>query len=300
MKKILLFLAASALLADSPAADGAKELLKVPVATDRPAGPGAASPSPSAAPASSTPAPAKSVAEPAETPSPAEPVGEPADESVDESVDEGTEIVPAAFPVERYSVLWENSPFQTESVAPPVESPGLSQRFVLSGILRENGEYLVWVRERATQQSYMVKKNEPNSIGLSLAEVSESPEKQSEASATVRLGSEIGVIKFDAVGAPGVAMAMPAAVPPPIPQPGLRPMAQVPRPAVPQGVPAQAGVPSIPQIPNQGGVPAVPGVVPTAPGPGVPGTGQAQAAPGQEQMPPPRVIRRRAIVPAAP
>lgn len=293
MKRILLFLAVPALLANSPAADDAKELLKVPVATDRPAGPSAAASSPAAVPAASPPASAKSEPSPAETPPPAE--LPPA-----ESADASGEIVPAAFPVERYSVLWENSPFQTESVAPPVESPGLSQRFVLSGILRENGEYLVWVRERATQQSYMVKKNEPNSIGLSLAEVSESPEKQSEASATVRLGSEIGVIKFDAVGAPGVAVAMPAAAPPPIPQPGLRQMAQVPRPAVPQGVPAQAGVPSIPQIPNQGGVPAVPGVVPTVPGPGVPGTGQVQAAPGQEQMPPPRVIRRRAIVPAAP
>jgi len=295
VKKILLFLAAPALLASSFGADDAKELLKVPVATDRPAAPAAAASPPPAVPAASPSAPAKSEPSPAEMPPPAE--LPPA-----ESADESGQIVPAAFPVERYSVLWENSPFQTESVAPPVESPGLSQRFVLSGILRENGEYLVWVRERATQQSYMVKKNEPNSIGLSLAEVSESPEKQSEASATVRLGSEIGVIKFDAVGAPGVAVAMPAAVPPPIPQPGMRqiPQAQRTGTAVSPGMPTQTGVPPIPQIPNQGGASAVPGVVPTVPGPGVPGTGQAQAAPGQEQMPPPRVIRRRAIVPAAP
>ena len=42
-----------------------------------------------------------------------------------------------------------------------------------------------------------------------------------------------------------------------------------------------------------------PGVVPPVPGPPVPPAGQVQT-PGQEQMPPPRVIRRRAIVPAAP
>ena len=45
-------------------------------------------------------------------------------------------------------------------------------------------------------------------------------------------------------------------------------------------------------------VPTPPGVVPPVPGPGVPQGGQVQG--GNGQMPPPRVIRRRALIPATP
>jgi hypothetical protein len=171
----------------------------------------------------------------------------------------------------------------------------LAQRFVLGGILRENGEPVVWIRERATQQSIKVARNSTNNLGLSLVEVSETMDKQSDATATIRLGGELGVIKFD-VAAPGMAMPPPMARPPMMPAP-VRP----PQP-VPGAVPGQPGtaMPGMPQqqIPVNPAI-AQPGIVPPVPGPGVPQNGQVQA-PGQEQMPPPRVIRRRAIVPAAP
>jgi len=275
---VAVFLASSRVAAS----EGAKELLKVPPAEDR------ATPGDSADPAA-----------------PAEPVQNKAEDLTDagptegESSEAADSIVAEAYPVERYATLWEKSPFQTESVAPPVESPGLAQRFSLSGILREGGEYLVWIRERATQQSYMVNKKGPNAIGLSLVEVAESPERQSEASATVRLGGEIGVIKFDAVAAPGAPP--PMAMPQPVPQPGARAFPQPPRPAVPvpQVAAVQPGYPGAPPVPGQPPVP--PGVVPPVPGPGVPpAPGQPQVAPGQADMPPPRVIRRRAIVPSTP
>jgi len=287
--KIATFLAATLLLLPrATASEEAKELLKV-----------------SAVEARAEPAAPASPAEGGEKePTVDQPAANPPAEEEAPVAAEPEQIVPEAYPVERYAVLWENSPFQTESVAPPVESPGLAQRFSLSGILRENGEYLVWVRERATQQSYMVSKNGPNVIGLSLVEVAESPERQSEASATVRLGGEIGVIKFDAVAAPG-APPPPMAMPQPVPQPGVRAFPQPPRaaPQVPPVAAAQTGYPGAMPVPGQPGVPAViaPGVVPPVPGPGIPAPpGQAQVAPGQEQMPPPRVIRRRAIVPSAP
>jgi len=210
------------------------------------------------------------------------------------------DIVPAPFPVSRYESLWENSPFQIESIAPPQQSEGLGQRFVLGGILRENGEPVVWVRERATQQSYQVRRNATNNLGLSLVEVQESMEKQSEASATVRLGNEQGVIKFDTAGGsvPGVGMASPAMARPAVPVPLRTPQTGMPVAAPNQSVPGGVAVPNMPATTS---VPAVsqPGVVPPVPGPPVPPDGQVQA-PGQEQMPPPRVIRRRAIVPAAP
>jgi hypothetical protein len=280
------------------ASEEAKELLKVPPAADRPLAAEADAPAQSDAATNAAP-----VATPTPESTEAQPPP-PADAPAENKPSEA-EIVPEPYPVSRYALLWENSPFQNESVAPPVESPGLSQRFALGGILRENGEYSVWIRERATQQSHKVNKTSANKLGLTLVEVAESPGKRSEASATVRLGAEIGVIKFDNTAAAGGVPAMPSPfVPQPTVNAGMRPFPQAQRPGVLSPVqPIQPGVPvQQPQAAgaiNPGAV--APGIVPPVPGPGVPSDGQAQVAPGQGQaMPPPRVIRRRAIVPAAP
>ena len=281
----------SALLACSlHGSEDAGKMLKVPPAGDRPVGDAA----PAAKSQEAQPAPSPPASPPPESgqePSPAE--SPPAAPSAEAGA--GT-VVSEPFPISRYASLWENSPFQIESIAPPQQSEGLAQRFVLGGILRENGEPVVWVRERATQQSYKVARNSTNNLGLSLVEVSETMDKQSDATATIRLGGELGLIKFDvAAGAasPGMAMPPPMARPPMMAAP-IRP----PQP-VPGAVPGQPGT-AMPGVPAQQ-IPAIaqPGIVPPVPGPGVPQGGQVQV-PGQEQMPPPRVIRRRAIVPAAP
>jgi hypothetical protein len=269
--------------------EDAGKMLKVPPAGDRPVGDAmAAVESKEAQPAPSPPA--SPPAEPGQTTPQAE--ADLADPSAEA-------VVAEPYPVSRYASLWENSPFQIESIAPPQQSEGLAQRFVLGGILRENGEPVVWVRERATQQSYKVARNSTNNLGLSLVEVSETMDKQSDATATIRLGGEVGLIKFDvAAGAasPGMAMPPPMARPPMMPAP-IRPPQPVPGAFPGQPGTAMPGIPSQ-QIPVNPAI-AQPGIVPPVPGPGVPQNGQVQA-PGQEQMPPPRVIRRRAIVPAAP
>ena len=267
--------------------DEAAKMLKVPAVSDRPVN-GTNGPSgvKTAVPqVSPVPAPA------ADSPGPA------TDEKTT-SVAAADPIAPEPFPLSRYAMLWENSPFQNESIAPPQQSEALAQRFVLGGILREKGEYRVWVRERATQKSHQVTKDAPNKeIGVSLVEVVESPDKQSDASATIKLGAEVGVIKFDSAGTPGLAV------------PGApAPQAMAPRPfppAQPVGIPAPQ-----PAVAPQGSVaaqqpavinpPASPGAVPPVPAPGVTSVQGQQGLPGQNQMPPPRVIRRRAIVPAAP
>jgi len=202
----------------------------------------------------------------------------------------GDGVVPEAFPLSRYEPLWERSPFQVESVAPPVESAGLAQRFALTGLAAINGEPIAFLMDRATQNRIMVKKDS-TANGLSLVQV-DLQQKYSDSTATVRQGAEVGVVRFDATApAPGMmappSMAQPMrAMPPGIPQPPMppQPVAQIPG----QPVPAQT-VPGMPQPP---------GVVPSVPGPGVPQDGQVQG--GQGQMPPPRVIRRRALIPAAP
>ena len=220
------------------------------------------------------------------------------------AADAGDTLVPPAFPVSRYQQLWERSPFQLESIAPPTESVGIAQKFALTGIAQINGDPIVFLLERATQTRHMLDKK-TNTAGLSLVQV-DMQQKLSESTATVRQGSEQGVVKFD----PG-ANAAPGMMPPAIPQPG-RPIIRATQPGMPQAaaIPPQVVPAATPVMPSQPiqqqqpaqGITQTPGLVPSVPGP-QPGQDSAQAGtpvPGQESQPPPRVIRRRAIIQPAP
>lgn len=265
--------------ADSPTA---QDLLVVPSPEPRPGDPDAAP-----VPEATRESPAEEVAQDGS-----------GDDTAPAASPDAEEILPPPFPISRYQELWERSPFQLESAAPPpAESAALAQRYALTGIAEIGGEPIAFLMERATQQRLMVKQQEGES-GLSLVQVDVVQTKYESSTATVRQGSEVGVVKFDA----GAAMATPV-IPQPqvyappnvpgVPQPGM--------PGMPMGQPAQPVPGQPPRVAGiqPAGVPAVPGVIPGPPGQGVPSNGQVQQ-PGQQPMPPPRVIRRRAIVPAAP
>jgi hypothetical protein len=264
--------------AEPPAA---KDLLVVPSAEPRPSDSGG------------EPAVAQAVAESASAGTETPPAGEAgADVGEESGLSETPEdgFLPSPFPVSRYKELWERSPFQLESAAPPPPaSASLAQRYALTGIAEISGEPIAFIMERATQQRLMVRKDGSGSGDLALVQIDVAPKKYGDSTVTLRQGAEVGVVKFDA------GPAMPA---PPMAQ-GMVP------PQVQPGNPAMLVPPQPPQVPGQpgqmAGVPAqaAPGVVPPVPGPGIPNNGQVQQ-PGQPQMPPPRVIRRRAIVPAAP
>lgn len=256
-------------------------MLKIPDVETRPSD-AAATESPA------SPSPASSELSPDE---PAMPAAEP----VADPEAGGEAIVPPAFPLSRYQPLWERSPFQLESVAPPVQSAGLAQRFALTGIAEINREPIAFVMERATQKRIMVKKNEGES-GVSLVQV-DVQKNYNDSTVTLRQGAEVGVVRFDAAAAP---MAVP---PPGLPPQRMNPgLTQPGMPQVPQtpGVPTAARIPpgQAAQPPPPGQQAPAPGIVPPVPGPGVPEDSQVQSNPGQ--APPPRVIRRRALIPAAP
>jgi hypothetical protein len=274
-----LCLAISPLLAEEAASTDPGAMLKVPPAEARPTGDESSEqPAPESSPQSSSPIPEEGAEAPVENA---------------ENPAEGGVVLPA-FPLTRYEPLWERSPFQLESVAPPVESAGLAQRFALTGLAEINGEPIAFIMDRATQNRLMVRKDSSEG-GVSLVQV-DVQKKYIDSTATLRQGAEVGVVRFDA-GAAG-------AVPPPMAQQVMPTPRAMPPPVAagipPQGVPPQ--MPQIPQIPGQAqampAIPTAPGVVPPVPGPGVPQDGQVQG--GNGQMPPPRVIRRRALIPAAP
>lgn len=244
-------------------------------------------------------------AEPQETREPAEPAGSAPSEEEEAATTEDDEVVWPAFPLSRYAILWERSPFQVESIAPPEMSEGLAQRYALTGIAEISGEPIAFLMERATQNRLMVR-SDGGSGDLELVQV-DVQSKYSDSTATVRRGAEVGVVKFDAMAA------MPSMPQPGMPQPGM-PQPGMPQPGMPQVIPQPGQIPRPPQA--QAGVAPVPGapqpVVPGQPVPGQPvvpgavpgqvnGNGQVQAPlPGQQDMPPPRVIRRRALIPSAP
>jgi hypothetical protein len=269
-----LFLAASPLLGEEAESADPGAMLKVPPAEARPTGAESTEqPAPEPSPQSSPPIPEEGAEVPVE--------------NAESSAEDG--VVLPAFPLTRYEPLWERSPFQLESVAPPVESAGLAQRFALTGLAEINGEPIAFIMDRATQNRLMVRKDSSEG-GVSLVQV-DVQKKYIDSTATLRQGAEVGVVRFD-VGAAGAAPPMAQQV---MPTPRAMP-------PMPPGVPPQAVPPQMPQIPGQAqampAVPTAPGVVPPVPGPGVPQDGQVQG--GNGQMPPPRVIRRRALIPAAP
>lgn len=285
-----------ACLAAAQAARAADEnpadMLVVPPAETRDAGEAKAG----ASPAQASPAP--------DAPAPA-PEGE-----TQEAPAENAEVTPPPFPLSRYAPLWERSPFQLESIAPPVESLGLAQKFALTGIAQINGEPIVFLLERATQLRHMLDKK-TNTAGLSLVQV-DMQQKYADSTAVVRQGAEVGVVKFDATAPSGV-VAAPAVgqpqmraqrvVQPGMPQPTIPGQPQVPG-AFPGSAPGAAFNPAQgPQTQYVQGTVSAPGVVPAVPGPvpvpTVENPGQGQQAPPDPNAPP-RVIRRRALIPAAP
>jgi hypothetical protein len=203
--------------------------------------------------------------------------------------------VPPAFPISRYQPMWEKSPFQLKSEAPAEMSEGLAQRYALTGIAEIDGEPIVFLMERSTQNRVMVRREGGE---IKLVEVNIEA-KYSDSSAVIRRSGEVGVVKFDST-APGAAMAM---VPPAVPgtQGRSRRVAapeqaavaqQIPAPGMPATMPGQ--MPGMPTLPN-------PSIVPTAPQVPTTPDGTQIVVPGQNpEAPPPRVIRRRAIIPAAP
>lgn len=214
-----------------------------------------------------------------------------ASQAAENDVVENSGPVPPAFPLSRYQRMWEKSPFQLKSEAPPEMSEGLAQRYVLTGIAEIDGEPIVFLMERATQNRVMVRREggEINLVEINIEA------KYSESSAVIRHGGEVGEVKFDATITPAVM----AAVPSPMQvQPGARPRragVQGPVPPMAQQVPVPGAPVSVPgQMPT---VPVVPGLpqVPTTPD-----TSMGVASDNNEEVPPPRVIRRRAIIPAAP
>lgn len=102
---------------------------------------------------------------------------------------------PEQYETERYRHLWEKSPFVTEKPVVTEKSGGLAQRFVLTGVASMQDQPIIFVLDRQSLARVTVT-NEPNQMGLSLVSVQPNNDPK-QSLATIRLGAEEGIIRYD-------------------------------------------------------------------------------------------------------
>ena len=121
-------------------------------------------------------------------------------------------VSPVSEPIKRYQDMVERSPFAlaTETAPPPApDLPGFAKDLVLTGAVRLNkGEYITIISRDQTQR-FCLTSGEPYN-GISLVNVTWS-DVVGKTKATLKRGSEYGVIGFDEANARSGPVATPAA-----------------------------------------------------------------------------------------
>ena len=175
--------------------------------------------------------------------------------------------LPKAFPVSRYSALFEKSPFAVATAAPEAApaAENFATNFVVTGIAKNRGVdgkevYTVFVRSRDLATRLVLTGDKPSDDGISVVSVEEAA-VAAKSAVVLKKGSETGRVEFDQaalaanVGGgqppPTASQAGKAGVPinkaptsaaarPAIPRPG---MTSVPRPGASLNPPPSAPVP---------------------------------------------------------
>jgi hypothetical protein len=184
-------------------------------------------------------------------------------------------VLPVAFPVSRYTAVWEDSPFEREVVKPVVQTVASSfaQGLVLEGLVNDDRRGPVaYVRDTREDRSLVITRepsaSDSNPYTIVSANLSRNPE---ESKVTITDGKETGEIGF-------AAASLTQAIAAPAPAPA----------AQPQGRPGQLGDPRA-----KGGAGTPPGLV-------APGGGEAAGGriPGEVATPNEAPSQPASITPA--
>ena len=103
--------------------------------------------------------------------------------------------VPAGFPVERYSVLWQHSPFTIASVQQTEVPAGFAQNLTVVGIAKIGDKDLVTLLNKQSLERFIVKA-EPNAQGMKVLSV-ENDSDPLKTSVMLQSGGEIAKVGFD-------------------------------------------------------------------------------------------------------
>lgn len=104
-------------------------------------------------------------------------------------------FAPPVLKLEQYRHIWEKSPFVAEAAVVKEPGGGLAQRFVLTGLATLRNEPVVFVLDRQSLARLVVsRESKPGGLEVISVENNNDPKQ---ASATLRLGNEQGVIRYD-------------------------------------------------------------------------------------------------------
>ncbi|MDR2463097.1 MAG: hypothetical protein LBD30_04880 [Verrucomicrobiales bacterium] len=107
------------------------------------------------------------------------------------------EVIPSAYPVERYEPLWKKSPFALSSAA-VMEAPpaGFADSLALTGVLKIGDEVLVAVMDKVTKERQMLSaKAGEQSVWVEKLEFSD--EAPSKVAVTLKKGADSAVLRYD-------------------------------------------------------------------------------------------------------
>ena len=129
-------------------------------------------------------------------------------------------VIPEGYPSERYSLIWEKSPFTLSSAAEQPVQASFTSNLTLVGLGTINDMPYARLLDKASQQRFTVGAEAPHD-GIELVSVDPSDDPL-ESSARLRKGGEVGEVRFDpallaaaSVSAPSPAQQAAANKPPP-------------------------------------------------------------------------------------
>jgi hypothetical protein len=102
--------------------------------------------------------------------------------------------VPAGFKADRYVRLWERNPFLLAAPAAAPAAPGAFDKLVLVSWLKNNGKYVIFVQNTATNDTQEITR-EPNKNNIRIVEMHPNHNPR-QVEAVISNGSEQGAVKF--------------------------------------------------------------------------------------------------------
>lgn len=107
----------------------------------------------------------------------------------------GDDAVPKGYPVERYAVLWEHSPFTMVSTAPMAPQAGFAQNLAVVGIAKFGDHNLVTLVDRKSMERMTID-TDADAHGIKVVSVETDPDPL-KTKVTIQKGSEVATVGFD-------------------------------------------------------------------------------------------------------
>ena len=104
--------------------------------------------------------------------------------------------IPSGFPVERYSSLWEHSPFTIASIQQEASPAGFAQNLAVVGVAKIGDKDMVTLLNKQSLERVTVTSDSSNAQGMKIVSVAADTDPL-KTSVTIQKGSEVAKVGFD-------------------------------------------------------------------------------------------------------